>query len=450
MAFQSARLTAIFGASPQTVTYEQLEALTENDAAGEAEDLDYKLRYDTGEKGSEDIAVDIATFANHLGGVLVVGMAEVNARPSKAAGIELTDEFKRRIRTCVASRVFPQPQFDVREVPDPTDTSKKPRGLLLIMVPRSPLAPHAVMDPTEKEKLRWPRRHGTGKVWLTESEIAASYRRRFVSAAEQGERLETVEAECLATVKAHRNELDPQVGGLLLVSLVPDEPGEMRIDQEQYAQFRLALASQRVFIGDEGNGELQAIGVGRRRLLGQTPGWMRMRAELHTDGSGVLAVHLPGRMSRNAPTWIFDMPIVLSTASALRFLARHARDRTGASAGAAVSASLRSYTRAPDEQPILGGSAVLAVSGPFQDVFGRETQKHARGEGSFLLDHLADGGPDLARSTETLVSDLFQSFNAVGIRQITPEGKLVLPAWGSERSTAEQWARTSGVPIAEM
>ncbi|MGW3769972.1 hypothetical protein [Actinomadura verrucosospora] len=92
---RSARLTTIFGASPGTVGYQQLEALTSNDTAGEAEVLDYKLMYERGEDASDDVAVDIATFANYLGGVIIIGMAEANARPSKVGVRSLTEAEQR-------------------------------------------------------------------------------------------------------------------------------------------------------------------------------------------------------------------------------------------------------------------------------------------------------------------------------------------------------------------
>ncbi|MFF5265415.1 helix-turn-helix domain-containing protein [Actinomadura viridis] len=450
MAFRSTRLNSIFGALPESVTYEQLEALTNNDAAGEAEDLDYKLRYDTGDKGSDDIAIDIATFANHLGGVIIVGMAEVNARPSKSVGVELTDEFKRRIRTCVAGRVFPQPQFDIREVRDPADTSKTPRGLLLIMVPRSPLAPHAVMDPKEKEKLRWPRRHGTGKIWLSESEIAATYRRRFVAAVERSERLATVEAENLEAIEGLDEPVHPYTAGLLLVSLVPDVPGDMLIDSESYTTFTRELHTQSVLVGTNNIGELSRAGVGRRRLICSTHGPPLCRIELHTDGSGSFAVQLSGNLGPDGAARIWDASVVTWTASGLRYLAGHARDRTGASGTVAAAITLKSYTQVSNGSPVLGGNAIIWTAGSFgSDVYGPVRQRSATGQADFLLDHLADDGQPLAQATAALVSDLFQSFNAVGTRQITPNGELRPLAWDSDRALAEAWAQDAGIPIAD-
>ena len=446
MPFRSPRLTTIFGASPDDVTYEQLTALIGNEAAGEAEDLDYKLKYDSGDKGCDDIAVDVATFANHLGGVIIVGMAETNAHPSKAIGVELTDQLERRVRACVASRVYPRPQVHIRRVPDPaTVNSKPPRGFLLIMVPRSPLAPHAVVDPREPEKLRWPRRHGTGKLWMNESEIAAGYRRRFAMVVEQGKRLTAVETECLRAIENHTKRPDPRVAGLLVVSLVPDEPGELLIDRERYDQFAQEIAQQPVAIGDVSADALYGVGVGRRRLLAETPRWPRLRAELHTDGSGAMAIHLPGDFESGEPVGIYDSPIIVWTASALRLLARHARDRAGASGGAAVSASLRPYIH-DDDGPRLGGTAVIVTHSPFYEVHGCEPQPHARGETYFLLDHLADDGQPLAQATERLVSDLFQAFNAIGTPQITRDGELKLSTWGSYLEQARRWAAQTGIP----
>lgn len=447
MSFRSARLTTILGAPPESVTYEQLAALVGNDAAREAEDLDYKERYEPGDKGSDDIAVDVATFANHIGGVIVVGMADANARPSKAVGVELTDALERRIRTCVANRVFPLPRFDLRPVPDPADTGNPRHGFLLIMVPRSPLAPHAVVDPREKNKLRWPRRHGSGKIWMSESELAAAYRRRFVEAAARGERLATVEDECLQAVKNHKKLPPRGTGGLLIVSLVPDEPGDLIIDREQYNRFSHEIAQQPVRIGSTRRNELHAVGVGPRRFIAESPRPdLLVRTELHTDGAGAVAVHVLHIGDFGGPSEISDLAVVEWTASALRLLARHAREWTGASGTAVVSASLRAYAPVLNDRPRLGREAIIVAYDPAYCVFGKEPQSWARGEASFLLDDLADDGKPLALATERLVSDLFQAFNAIGTRQITRDGELVLSQWGSSIDAAQQWAVETGIP----
>jgi hypothetical protein len=57
MTFRSPRLTALFGAPPEAVTYPLIAALVDNEAAGEAEDLDYKLKIGNGDEGNESLRV---------------------------------------------------------------------------------------------------------------------------------------------------------------------------------------------------------------------------------------------------------------------------------------------------------------------------------------------------------------------------------------------------------
>lgn len=448
MAFRSARLNAILGSAPETVTYGQLAGLVANEAAGEAEELDYKLRYETGEKGSDDVAVDIATFANHRGGVIVVGMAEVNARPSKVVGVELTDELERWIRTKAAERIFPMPLFELRPVADPDGDAQKPTGLMLIIVPPSSSAPHAVVVPKEKGKLRWPRRHGTTKIWLSESEIAAAYRRRFVAVADQNSRMGAVQADVIAAIGRMDKKQGRDPGALLIVSLVPDFPGDLVIDRNSYTRFQREIQQQLVLVGSDGMAEMNNAAVGQRRLVCYDDGWFNRRAELHSDGSGAIAVQLP-REGTDTPARIWDTSIVLWVASALRYLARHARDRAGASGIAATTASLRSYAPLANAPNVLGGEMVILTFSAFGTgnlIYGAEPQAQATGQADFLLDDLADDGQPLASATAVLAGDLFQAFNAVGIQQITREGVLQQAAWGSDWEYIKTWASDAGVP----
>ncbi|MGI5292758.1 AlbA family DNA-binding domain-containing protein [Nonomuraea polychroma] len=450
MTFRSARLTALFGAPPEAVTYEQLDALTTNDAAGEAEDLDYKLKYDSGNEGADDIAVDIATFANHRGGVIVVGMAEANARPAKSAGVDLTDGLKRRIMSVAAERIFPKPQFNLREVPEPGQNGKIPHGLLLIIIPPSRTAPHAVVNPNSKDKLAYPRRHGSQKIWLTESEIAAAYRERFASSADRTTRLDSITKQA-AWAMAGQYDSDLPTP-LLLVSLVPDIPGELIIDGDSYRAFQHHAGRQLVLVGSDGGAEMTNTSVGPQRLI--CAGGTReygSRAELHTDGSGTLAVNLKKEIRNGTDPHVWDSQIVIWIASALRYLARHARDRTGAAGVATTKATLTADVHHLTHE-LSGGQGALTIVtvsrfGSGNRVYGGEAQTYAAGRDSFILDDLADDGQPLASATARLASDLFQSFNAVEIRQISRDGVLQQHAWGSEWSFARRWASEVGIPV---
>ncbi|GAA3821245.1 hypothetical protein GCM10022226_46910 [Sphaerisporangium flaviroseum] len=88
---------------------------------GETDDLDYKREYKAGDDGNDDIAVDIATFANHRGGLIVVGMIgdRTSAIPVRVANMPVSDGLKRRIEKVAADRIQRMPRFDVRIVEDP-------------------------------------------------------------------------------------------------------------------------------------------------------------------------------------------------------------------------------------------------------------------------------------------------------------------------------------------
>ncbi|MEU7911282.1 AlbA family DNA-binding domain-containing protein [Microbispora bryophytorum] len=447
MYFRSPRLTTLFGAPPESATFEQLAALVGVDAAAEQEDLDYKLEYKAGPEGTEDIAIDIATFANHRGGVIIVGMAEANARPAVPKGVELTDALRRRILTAAADRIFPTPQFEMREVPDPDSQGNPRRGLLLIIVPPSGNAPHAVINPGAKDKLAYPRRQGSRKVWLTESEVAAAYRRRFTAVADQRTRLANVETDAIDGIE-RLDRSDP--GALLVVSLVPEVPGEFSINRDTYNRFRRENQEQELTVGSNALGELNQTGVGHRRLIASAPGgWHNTRAELHSDGAGSLATQLPAQAQSETEVRIWDSSIVMWVASALRYLARHSRDRTGASGVAATTATLLPYAPMANARSELGGTAVIVTQGSFTGarVYGGEPQKRATGQVDFLLDDLADGGQSLAAATAALTGDLFQAFNIVDIVQISREGVLQRNGWDDrEWDRMRTWATRAGIP----
>ncbi|GLW97009.1 RNA-binding domain-containing protein [Microtetraspora sp. NBRC 16547] len=454
MIFRSPRLAAIFGAPAESVTYAQLEALVGEIEAAEAEDLDYKREYKAGVDGSDDaaddIAVDIATFANHRGGVIVVGMAEAQGVPSKAMPIDLTDQLLRRIRTASA-RVIPTPQFDLIRVANPDADAKVPTGFLLIVVPPSGSAPHAVINPKEDGKLRYPRRNGSGKIWMSESEVASMYRRRFTAAVDQEARLKDIEGDAVYGIEKMQSSAAPSP--LLVVSLVPDVPGEFTIDIDVYDRFRQEIYQQTMFVGSTSVGDAPQAAVGHRRLIAYSNGgWRDIRAELHTDGSGALAFALPWEpVDGNEVAQVLDSHVVSYTASALRYLARHARDRTGAAGVAAVSVALLGDADANELVTSRNSPGVALLTphplGGTYRVYGADAQKYGRGEAEFLLDDLADDGQPLARATARLVGDLFQAYGAIETLQITRDGALRPRPWGTDWSTGQRWAQQTGIPI---
>jgi hypothetical protein len=134
--------------------------------------------YGSSDKDQRDAATDVAALANTAGGLIIGGIAEDDqARAAAAPGVALSDAEERRIRQIVAAQVVPLPVFDVVRVEDPAQPG---HGLVLIAVPRSPLArmPSSSMTdcgtraataprPGICPSLKWPPRTGSGSPPLT-------------------------------------------------------------------------------------------------------------------------------------------------------------------------------------------------------------------------------------------------------------------------------------------
>ncbi|MGV9775397.1 AlbA family DNA-binding domain-containing protein [Streptosporangium sp. NPDC003464] len=470
MLYSPRRLEALLGVAPlQEVTYQHIVALEGNADAREADDLDYKREYvsgdrDRSEKGNDDIAVDIATFANHVGGVIIVGMAEKAEVPTKVLDIEF-GQAESRIRQAAASRIHPMPNFGVLRVDNPNDPGK---GVLLIAIPPSPYAPHAVSVPSRRESgLRWPRRHGADKVWMTESEIAAAYRRRLMGAAGQGDRLRELERGVVTTAARTSAQISRPFP-LLVVSLVPDLPGDMIVDGAIVDRVRRQAEHEVVMLGAF-NRTFQEVSVGHRRIIAESgPGTAQaVRAELHTDGAGTFALHpqaICPSSGEAVKVGIVDAEIASRTVSALRYLARHARDRAGATGSALLRVMLVSDLMLhpavlpklhseewPHNDPSHGRFVVdlltpTKVAGAPR-TWGVQGVRLAHGESVAWLDDLADDGPLLVKAAAHLVGDLLQVYGVAENAQLRRDGSVSRHAWGADWQTVERWVQQSDIPV---
>ncbi|MFD8565176.1 helix-turn-helix domain-containing protein [Streptosporangium canum] len=471
MLYSPRRLEVLLGAPLDLVTYDQIAALVGNADAREAEDLDYKGAIPGGdkektEKGNHDTAVDVATFANHIGGLIVVGMADVGDIPSKVLDVPFRG-LQSRLRNAIAARVHPMPRFEMRSVAHPDDPDK---GFLLISVPPSSLAPHAVSIPSQKEGgLRWPRRHGADKVWLAESEIAAAYRRRVMAATDQADRLLELENDAVlaAAVTSARHQYPLP---LLVVTLVPDLPGDLLLDGLKVRAFEEATRQEVVMVGGT-IATFEAVSVAHRRLVAEvganTP--FAVRAQLYTDGAATFTVHptaIAPAGSDNYTVRVLDAEIVSRTASALRYLARHARDRAAAGGAALVRIMLVADTHL---HPAVSPQPELESLWPFDNPdfvryridlntttkivgaerpLGTRVSRLAFGESVVWLDDLADDGQPLARATAQLAGDLFQTYGVPENQQIRRDGTINVNAWGGHWETIKQWVQACDIPLA--
>jgi hypothetical protein len=446
VALRSARLEALLGSDLEQVQYSQLMTLITNQVA-EAFDLDFKSEmYGSSDRDKRDAATDVAALANTAGGLLILGIEEDDqARASAAPGVVLSEADERRVRQIVGSNVVPMPVIDVLRITDP---ARAGHGLVLIAVPRSPLAPHAVLV---NEGLRYPKRNGATTRYLSEPEVADAYRERFAAARRQVDRAREIETDALARLAT----TDDQVW--IVVSLVPELPGELVIDQAALNAARTELMGQHPLIMPTGAHWLR-VSIGRRRLLADgTRDNSRLArylsTELHDDGSGVFGafVLIRGGPEVDSSTgepearWVNDESAVNGILSGLRFLARYARDRAAAGGNALIRTQLYPAGR---QQPLRLGSR----RGGFLDSLGTRimTDTVPPSERVAPLDGLATDGPDLTSAAYLLASDVFQEFGWAEAAQLTRDGGVRLRYWNREwRPHVEQYAATAGISMTE-
>jgi hypothetical protein len=436
-------LEGIFGDRLDALTYEQVASLAANSVT-EDYDLDFKAElYGRSDKARRDLAGDVAAMANTAGGVLVLGIAEDDqARAAGLPGVELSDEEGRRYRQIVGDLVHPQPAFETIAVENP---AKPGHGFLLIAVPRSPLAPHAVhVD----KALRYPKRYGTTTTYLAEAQVALAYRERFAGFQRGFEDLEQHEADLV-------QRLDGKDQAFVVVTLIPDMSGDFILDTQAMRQFQQQTTGKDPWLLQRGT-YFERATVGSRRLIaytGNDPTASRYQAcELHQSGAGAIAIAVTDRQSNgvgaNDPgpgiSLIDDEDLVLAVISGLRFVARHARDRAAAGGNATVRASLW-----PVSQEI---PAELHQARSFRGRLGAQRVTESPvASGVFDIDDLAEDGPALFAAGADLSSSLIQHFGYPEALQVTREGSIRTQYWNGQgfRPRLLQWAAEAGVPTTD-
>ncbi|MFD3381288.1 MULTISPECIES: helix-turn-helix domain-containing protein [unclassified Streptomyces] len=433
------------------MSYQDVKGLVGNPEAAEAEDLDYKKsHYGSDDKGKEELAKDVAALANHQGGVLVLGVAEARGVPSQVFDVDLDDHHLRRMRQVIANNTAPPVPYETIPVPNPDAPGT---GFLLLAVPRSPQAPHAVTAPptkASKDVLRYPRRGGSQTDWLTETVVATAYRARYTAAAARDERLTDVESDIVLSVVERDT---PQ----LIVALVPEVPGDMVINAGTFERNRVELLGTEFHLGQD-HPLFNHVTVGARRLIAQEDrGNQGARAELHRDGSAatVLPLHRHQSAIRGDEVdlqFVEPGEVVYQLLCALPFLAGHARDRTAASGTAAVKAVLVNdigshpdatmHTLAEYRDPV-----PMTVDRLHRDTGRRlptSTQpcEYAYSEATVLIDDVADHGRGLLQATAVLADELLHAYGIPETGLITPDGELHTDGFTDRnRGALTVWAR---------
>jgi hypothetical protein len=451
MVMRSRRLEDLFGARLDDLCYQDIKDLVGNPEAAEAEDLDYKRpHYASDDKGREELAKDVAALANHRGGVLVLGMAEAKGVPSLVIDVDLDDHHLRRMRQVIANNTAPPVPYETIRVPNPDAPGT---GFLLLAVPRSPQAPHAVTAPptkASKDVLRYPRRGGSQTEWLTETVVATAYRARYTAAAARDERRTDVESDIVLSVVERDS---PQ----LIVALVPEVPGEMVINASTFERYRVELLGTEFYLG-QGQRLFNHVTVGARRLIAQEDrGNQGARVELHRDGSAATVLPLQRHQSKGRGTEVdlqFIEPgeVVYKLLCALPFLAGHARDRTAASGSAVVKtalvndigshpdASMHTVAEYRDPLPLTVDHLHRSTGRRLET--STQACEYAYSEATVLLDDVADHDRGLVQAAAVLADELLHAYGIPETGLITAEGELHIDGFTDRnRGALAEWAR---------
>ncbi|MGR6915339.1 AlbA family DNA-binding domain-containing protein [[Actinomadura] parvosata] len=438
---RSPRLEALLGGVIPTagsIKYRHLELLKAGQV-GEAEDLEYKRElYGNGDSQRRELCKDVAALANTRGGLLVIGIQEDDqGRAISMTNVALSDAEATRMHQAIASGVHPLPTFEIIPVEDPAQPGA---GCYAVSVAAGPRQPYGV---AVNNGYRYPRRVGMTVVYLTEPEIETAYRRRDAARRDQNARAREIEEATARRLPTDR----PWV----MVSLVPDQPGDVRLDATSFSKARTSYQSANPMIMGR-DWSWRRVLLGQRRLILDDQydytkrAAIHMMSEVHDDGSGTFAGPSMFRHNPDAEDLPFNDELLVNIImSGLRFLGEHARER----AHAAGSAMLR-LTIVPGR-----------VRKPWQlyhhdegwgtEPLGNQADQvdFQTAEAAAPIDELVDG-PGLVSASAILGSEIFQGFGLPEVPQITQRGQIRQRYWAGSRdwlSALEAWAKNHGIEV---
>ncbi|MBX9397442.1 ATP-binding protein [Streptomyces sp. TRM72054] len=432
------RVAQLMGADFDQVERSHLAGLCSQSAA---EDIDLDFKQDNGYTkdgdGQDELAKDVTAMANARGGLIIVGIAEDGqGNAGQLCPVKIGDKIHNQLVSALRSRVFPflPPDFRIRMVAD--DATTPELGYILIGIPRSPIAPHAVRPVGGKGQQRYgyARRLGRTTAWLDESEIAALYRDRFRQAEGHTQRVRGQLRDDTAWLAESRHD-----GLVLQLSLVPSVGAERRID-------RTFVQDVRTFLGtltQPGRAPSAAV---PRALLSQPPqirrGRMRVpgagiHAVWHSDGGATLRVTL----ASDHDAGVLNLTRLEHQVLCTLHLACAYAEWAGAYGDADVMASTASPPEVHLDRTPPNGSARYVPGIPVASDAGSPC--HHIG----YLEALANGGSQLRSMARNICMDLLADYGVYEPTLLRDDGDVRSERLAvAERLQIEAWLASSPEP----
>lgn len=456
------RLEALFGERLDRLEERHLQHAVDAQLPEDA-DLDFKgSLYAEVEAKKLELAKDVAAMANAQGGAVILGVAEKNGRAHKLRPLELREAEDRRMREIVARKTSPVPGFRIAQIPTAADSAL---GYYILLVPRSPHAPHAVR--VTQESLGYPRRYGPQTIYLAESEIADAYRSRFIEASSQVTRLDRIDAEGFEVVSPLR--WGQTARPWLTLALVPNNLGIMDLRLGTLMRFEEWARKGGSYMETPfgGSSPQAATGVRRvtvSRVLDHETGLPHdAYAEFHTDGSGFIAIALPLEEANRGGeiVGVSDEALVISMTGMVRLLVDHAASHAGVHGDAVARASLLG-PRDVGPRDLGGSRGTRTVKVPIALLHNRHYSMWERvprtkslvefpaSRHTISLDSVLTNPKERLVAVRLLLTDLVQGFGLPELYQIQSSGGLRRPYWSTQqRPFIVRWAEQSGVPLVD-
>ena len=384
----------------------------------------------------------MTALANARGGLIIIGIIEDSQGCAESlTEVAVSDKKIGQMYNGLRARVVPYlPDIWIRSLETATGSGK---GHVLIAVPGSAIAPHAVRM-TSRPQYSFARRLGRTTAWLEESEIAALYRDRFRLAEEHRGRVLKV----LEVGSEWRRRVRPGAADRvwLEVALVPSVPAERFVDSAHISRL------SGFFKEHSKPGALPHPLL--RGFEGQTPEVLRGRIRLeqranpaaleaYADGSVYIRAEVgwPPKAAESAPVLNFTV-MEYWLLSLL-----HAAARYSEWAGAYGDVDILAVVAGPSA--IVPSTAPLVVQHVWYDE-AKERTDTAPVHATSTLDALASNAAQLLACARRIASDLLADLGQVETTLLKPDGKVLSERLDqAARENLELWMRDAGLPVDE-